>query len=462
MGRIPVVESFVPGQAPQAFAKADPNMTAPLAQAGERAGAAIAGAGSDVEAFYQRKQEAVNEGKLMALQNAHQTIFEDFQGKLADPTNPENGDERTFLPRWQEHSSTALDAAMKTIGDLPPAIQTRATQLTKDWQAQSAVQVKNQVVQKEILNAKGAFDVATEKALMNTDQQAGIKTAMQLNAQAESLGFINHEQARANELAFPQKSDFNAAKTYLGEHPVLAQEALKEKDSVSAPGTEGQFVNWTHLTPDMRQTLISEASRNSAYARAAFSDKVAEVVSQGQVIPQSMMDEAAREHTANPATLKMLSTKPKDMDTDKASALMGDIAAFKPGDWKGYADLYARTNDPSVSFMKEAARSLLEKNLSRENSDTSAVVKGGLKIIDENYDQAVKPTKWVPHNNDTGEEGHRVTTPEVMKKAQSDRAALQTAFYEWSASHPNATPEDVKNFIYKSGGTSQRASVFGK
>lgn len=354
-----IVSSFVPEILPKAGVLANPGMTSPLAQGGKAVGAAVAGAGADVGDFYARHAAVVDDASMMKLQNAQHDTFEAFQAKAADPADPQFKDITKWHSDWEDFSSKQLAATQSSLPPMSPAAAIRAQQITSDWQAQTGVQIKNQVVQQQVLSARTTLDTRVAQLVKEGDTM----TASYLVDQGVRTRLLNAGEGEARKVQIPIQAGQYAIQQQITQYPGVVADSIRNEPSYHP-----------ELPPDVRQQMLAEASRQTAYARVANENELrVGLLSDDPISRQAALEKGSRlidEKVFTAADLKMMQSTDTKYDPVGAASLGMDIAHFDPKSfksepeaWQAWTKLQSRTMDPSMDAKGSGYDKMLEARM---------------------------------------------------------------------------------------------------
>ena len=446
MPTIPTIQPFVPSIQQPFGVRADTSMVNPLAQAGERVGAAVAGIGDQLNDFEQRKQEAVNWATELKIQNEQQARTAAFQESLKDPNNPQNlvdpkDPDAGYMARMGDMHGDYDEWLGKQ--NLPPIVAPHAAATSAAWKQQNSTALNNQLVQLDVSKAMGDFQTSYSMSLKSQD----VESALAKTDKAESLRLISPEQAAQMRVQAPKTADHYAASDYIVQHPTLAPDAILDKS------------NWPHLDPDARQTLLSEANRQAAASRVRTAEDFGSRLAAGEEIPQQEVKQAVMDKQITPAQAKSITGPPaKTLDRSAYADVKNRIAAIDPADPKMNEKMADITGDiienRGLDKVSAELRDDLHRRADAKDIRNSPPANEGNKLIDEKYTAMTKGhEEWTQPTDAEKEAGatahwRTVVPPGALDSAQEERARVQTLFNNYLETHPNPKPDEVQSFIH--------------
>lgn len=459
MPTIPFI-SIPEGPGPQQVGvRANPGMYEPLAEAGDRMGGALQGIGQ--LGFHIKN--VYDDAAVTKASTQMQAAQVDFQNSLLDPANPKNGDPSTYAARWDAIKQKTLDGISRdpAIQGLSQAAQLRLSTVQADVMRRSDQQVIQTTREKMVSQA-----VAVNTTGMNLSIQAGdTPKAMGYVDYMEQHGLMSPEQAGQHRTEIPRSVDLvNFTKVETMDPlttpggPQVALKALQERDP------SGNYANYTHMTPQMRQEAEFHASRTLNIVKSQIANQLNQQAISGEPPDRLQIEDLVTRNLISRTDAKMYLKQPAEYDNGTTSDLISRAIAYDPNadpKHEEYAKLSIAATDKSVpeSVRAEATRMLNERFKAQSGPTNSETFKLGNKILEENFSHGVygrltyrvmdpKTGQFTVHTDKTG-----------LAASQKTRADAQTALINFVQQNPQASPKEVQDFVQQQSAPHVEAAV---
>jgi hypothetical protein len=443
MPSIPLVSAPIPPTTGNTAVRANPGMYDAVGAAGARLGQGFEAMGD----LGTRIKHAQDYAAITKAGTAMQTAFEQFQTELNDPNNPENGDEKTWGPRWQERQAALKEqmAQDDSLKSLSPAARLHLDTQMQDWTKQTSTQIGHQATVRSLENAKGAV-VADYNTKLRTGDIDGAVKAVQ---GAVPYGIIHPEEAGVLVASANRKADHYQASALIMQDPIAAEGALSEKDK------DGKPTEFTHLDDDSRLQLTFEAHRRAMQLKQETAADLFERQQQGTPASPDEVNELVKQGRLSPTQAKQYLKPPKpEFDTDKFAGLMTDIAGYDPlkdTDRSQYAKLMARAaydadiKGPAASDAVE----MLKKKSDPKSVLNSPVAKDAVAAVDDAFKKGLygKFTVTEPATAANGYTPKTVTDAKIYAQAKAEQLKTLDAVNRYIEQNPNASRAEVFKFI---------------
>lgn len=423
--------------------RANTDMYAGLAAAGQRIGEGI-GAWGDLGV---RIKGAMDYAAVTKANTTMQAAYQRFQTELEDPSNPENGDVTTWMPRWQERmtglkESLNDDPAVKAIS---PAAKLRLDTQMSDWEKLSATQLNHQATVRQLENAKGTVEADYNAKLRTGDLEGAIKTV----TDAVPFGIIHQAEAQQLIASAGRKAEHYQATALIMQDPIAAEGALTDRDKDGKPTT------FTKLDDDSRLQLTFEAHRRAVQLRSEVAADLFERSQAGTPAPADEVNELVRQGRLTPAQAKQYLKPPKpEFEPTKFASIINDISSYDPAkdaNRTQYAALMARAAyDADLKGPAAAdAVELLKKKLDPKNPLNSPVSRDAVAAVDDAFKKGLygKFEVTLPPTAENGYTATKKLDPKIYAQAQQEKMKNLDAVNRYIEANPNATRAEVFKFI---------------
>lgn len=435
MPSVPLVNSPVFGSAGTGNVRADPNITAPLANAQQHLAGAIEGA-SDLAS---KVKHATDTAYLIGAQSKLETTTAAFHTWTL-----QNPDTSGWQEQWDSMQSKALEDVQGGASKLSPMAKLHLQTETQNWQRRSGASIAQLQTQQSIKNAIGTSTEALNTAVANNDEEAA--RAVIKTAQAQGLFSASHAAAAEKRVTLGIAT--NLANMDIQEDPFSALEKIQ------AQGEDGSHVNYPGLTPAARTSLIFRANKMANETRRQtmvdWSHQIQQANEGLGPMPdkEGVMQEAQRQGI--PAKWVERAFKaPAAFDSETYAAARNEIAKL---DLVNDPDSKhaARAMELITQFKGPAAQALEKMVKDRTDPEhpinANPVFKEADQLNTQNFHLGLYGKYETKVQNKDGGWTTLVNST-VLRQAQQTQAQVRDALMKYIEDHPQAKNEEITRFL---------------